>query len=143
MITTEQKKTVCLSIMLILIGNLFAILDYYNGEKDLIPRLPFLKFLDEKPKYNILGEYDISTGRIVKFKTSVNSAFYLFIMFGCMFLVFTTLNIKSPYLLYDYPKIYYTKTKIYLINKSIEYQLFRLYHTNHNKVYHKTNVEIV
>ena len=116
---SNHNKDLCISLSIALIGVLGCMIDYYNGEQDVFPRIPIFSFLDEKIQKN---EPDMpATYRIYDRYISMSSVWFLFIIFGIFLFYVELFGYKSPILIYGIPillicyiKIEMTKAKIQL-----------------------------
>jgi len=116
---SEHHKTLIITLSIALIGTYGSILDYYNGEQELLPRLPIFSFLDEKIEKNPTTTKP-TTYTIYERHITINSIWFIFIIMGIMLFYIELYKITSPILIYGIPilLLYYIKLK--LLDRKIE-----------------------
>lgn len=117
-IISEHNKTLTITLSIALIGTYGCILDYYNGEDNVLPRLPIFSFLDEKIEKNPIQQPAIYT--IYEKYITINSIWFIFIIMGIMLFYVELYEIKSPILIYGIPILLLYHIKLKLLDGKIK-----------------------
>ena len=119
-IISEHDKTLAIALSIALVGVYGCLIDYYNGEEDIFPRILTFSFLDEKFTYQLKGE-QYGQGKIVDRYVTINSVWFLFIIFGIMFFYVELYDVKSPILIYGIPILLFHYIKLKIIDNKIAF----------------------
>lgn len=117
-IISQHDKDLCLAIFILTIGVLGCILDFYNGEYDIMPQLDFLDFLDEQNYKNEIDKpalYPIMNSYYV-----MSSVWFIFIIFGILIFCVELYEYKTPILLSAIPCLLLLIIKIKWLEGKIE-----------------------
>jgi len=114
----QHNKDLIITMIIVFVGVYGCMLDYYNGEQDIFPRISIFSFLDEKIPKN--EPYKPATYTIYKRYISINSIWFLFVIFGMMLFYVELFKIKSPILIYGIPTILFYRIKLKLLDGKIE-----------------------
>lgn len=117
-IISEHNKTLIITLSIALIGTYGCILDYYNGETEVLPRLEIFSFLDEKIEKNPVGQP--ATYKIYERYITINSIWFIFIILGILLFYTELYEIKSPILIYGIPILLFYYINLKLLDGKIE-----------------------
>lgn len=114
----ERDETLISGMLFALVGTFCALLDWFNGEANLIP-------------FKLFGSYsrtDITMMKMLNPNITVNtvdSAFYLFTILGIMFFIIALHDAKSPILLISLPPIVVMTVKLKIMDSLIDWYIFK------------------